>query len=696
MAISEKGVFILSIVISVLAFGVAGYFYGWVKSQKSSNKRIAEIGAYIRRGSNTFLKREYIALSRFAGVILLLILVFLPQPIWNGSPKANIIMALSYAFGTILSALAGKVGIEVATIANIKSAEAATKGIKPSFLVGFRGGAVMGMAVVGASLIGITIVYALTKSSSAVLGFSFGASSLALFAKAGGGIFTKTADISADLVGKVELGIPEDDPRNPAVIADNVGDNVGDVAGMGADLFDSNVASMAAALVIAMALDKTANSLLNTEMIFCYAALGLLSSMIGVISARMGKKEDPTKALNGSTYITTAIFALLTAAATHLFNFHWRIWGATAIGLLVGVIIGIASDYFTNDQKKPVRFVAKASKSGPAFTILSGISYGLLSVLPSMIGIALSALLAYNLCAPIGDGYAMFGIAMSAMGMLSIVGMIISNDAYGPIVDNARGLAEMGSLGDKVLEITDELDSAGNTVKAVTKGFAIGAAGLTIISLLGAFMSEANVAAVAKGLETIKGFDIINPLVFFGLLVGAAIPAVFSAMLMLGVDRNAQRMVEEIHRQFRDIPGLKEGKEGVVPEYDKCIDIATTGALKELVPAGLMSIIVTLAVGFIGGVHAIGGFLAGNIVSGLLLALFMSNSGGLWDNAKKYVESGNEGGKGSDAHKAAVVGDTVGDPFKDTAGPSINTQVTVVSLVASIMATLFLSFHIFG
>ncbi|MDP4117871.1 MAG: sodium-translocating pyrophosphatase [Bacillota bacterium] len=696
MIIDETGILVLAIVVSLLSFGVAMYFYHWVRLQQSHNKRISEIGKYIQKGSNAFLKREYTVLARFAGVVTLLILLFLPQPIWMGDPKKNIIMALAYIFGTVLSALAGKIGIMVATIANMKAAEAATKGIKPSFLVGFRGGAVMGMSVVGTSLLGVTLVYVLTHDASAVLGFSFGASSLALFAKAGGGIFTKTADISADLVGKVELGIPEDDPRNPAVIADNVGDNVGDVAGMGADLFDSNVASMAAALVMAMALDKSGGGFLNIAMIFCYASLGLLSSAIGVISARMGKKGDPTKALNGSTYITTVIFAILTAAATWLFQFRWRIWGATAVGLLVGVVIGIASDYFTNDSKKPVRYVAKASKSGPAFTILSGVSYGFLSILPSMAGIAISALLAYNICAPIGEGYAMFGIAMAAMGMLSIVGMIISNDAYGPIVDNARGLAEMGDLGDEVLKITDELDSAGNTVKAITKGFAIGAAGLTIIALLGAFMSEVNAAAVEKGLEKITSFDIMNPLVFFGLLIGAAIPAIFSAMLMLGVDRNAQRMVDEIHRQFREILGLKEGKQGVVPEYEKCIDIATIGALKELIPAGLMSIVVTILVGFIGGVQAIGGFLTGNIVSGLLLALFMSNSGGLWDNAKKYIEAGNEGGKGSDTHKSAVVGDTVGDPFKDTAGPSINTQVTVVSLVSSIMATMFLTFHLFG
>ncbi len=551
----------------------------------------------------------------------------------------------------------------------------------------------MGMAVVGSSLLGVTLVLMLVGDASSVLGFSFGASSLALFAKAGGGIFTKTADISADLVGKVEMGIDEDDPRNPAVIADNVGDNVGDVAGMGADLFDSNVASMSAALVMATSLGGIAGN--NVKMVFAYAALGLLSSIIGVATARIGKNGDPNKALNSSTYVTTAIYAILTAATTYLFGFEWRIWGATAVGLLVGTIIGIASDYFTNDAKPPVREVAEASKSGPAFTILSGFSYGLLSALPALIGIAVSALLAYNICAPLGAGYGMFGIAMSALGMLSIVGMIISNDAYGPIVDNSRGLAEMGGLGEKVIAISDELDSAGNTVKAVTKGFSIGAAGLTVIALLGAFMSEVNAAAAELGLPGIQNFDIMNPTVFFGLIVGLAIPAVFSAMLMLGVDKNAQRMVAEIHRQFDTIPGLKEGREDAKPDYDKCIDIATTGALKELIPAGVMAIISTLVVGFIGGADAIGGFLTGNIASGLLLALLMSNSGGLWDNAKKYIEAGNFGGKGSTAHKSAVVGDTVGDPFKDTAGPSINTQITVVSLVASLLSVIFIQFSIF-
>jgi K(+)-stimulated pyrophosphate-energized sodium pump len=688
----------LSVLVSLVAFAFAAWLYLWVKRLPSENKIVAKNGNLIKAGARTFLRKEYLILAKFAGVAAVLILVLLPSPIWTGNYVNNILMAVSYIIGTAFSAIAGKIGIEVATIANVKSAEAAKTGIKKAFMAGFRGGAVMGMAVVGASLLGVTLVYLTTGDSTIVLGFSFGASSLALFAKAGGGIFTKTADISADLVGKVELGIPEDDPRNPAVIADNVGDNVGDVAGMGADLFDSNVASMAASLVLASALDK--GNFINTTMVFCFAAIGLLTSIIGIMTARIGKKGNPTGALNSSTYVTTGVYIALSAGATALFEFNWRIWGACVVGLLVGVIIGITTDYFTDDSKKPVHMVARASGSGPAFTILSGISYGLVSVLPAMIGIGLSALIAYKLCAPIGEGYAMFGISMSALGLLSIVGMIVSNDAYGPIVDNARGLAEMGNLGDDVLAITDELDSAGNTVKAVTKGFAISAAGLTVIALLGAFITEVNTAAVehgivAEGVKYLSGFDVMNPLVFFGMLVGAAIPAVFSAMLMLGVDRNAQRMVADIHRQFKQIVGLKEGKPGVEPEYDKCIEIATTGALRELIPAGLMAIIATVVVGFIGGVTAIGGFLVGNIVSGLLLALFMSNAGGLWDNSKKYVESGHEGGKGSDTHKAAVVGDTVGDPFKDTAGPSINTQITVVSLVSSLLSVIFLQLSIF-
>ena len=684
----------LSFLTVALAFAFAAYLYLWVKKQRTSNARIEEVSLLIKEGANTFMCREYLVLAKFAAVAAVIIFILLPAPVWQGDILNNLAMAIAYIAGTVLSAIAGKIGILVATLSNGRTAEAAKEGLKPAFLIGFRGGAVMGLLVVGCSLLGVAAVLMLTGDSTILLGFSFGASSLALFAKAGGGIFTKTADISADLTGKVELGIPEDDPRNPAVIADNVGDNVGDVAGMGADLFDSNVAAMASALVIAQSL--ASESFANISMVFCYAILGLFASILGIATARVGKNGSPTRALNSSTYVTTAIFLVLTALATVVFEgFSWRIWGASAVGLLVGVIIGITTDYFTDDTKPIVRRVAHASGSGPAFTILSGISYGFISALPAMAGIAISALVAYKICEPMGEGYAIFGISMSAVGMLSIVGMIISNDAYGPIVDNARGLAEMGGLGEETIRTADELDSAGNTVKAVTKGSSISAAGLTVISLLGAFMSEANDALAEAGKELITGFDIMSPTVFFGILIGAAVPAVFSAMLILGVDKNAQRMVKEIRRQFNSIPGLKEGKKGVKPEYGKCIDIATAGALKELIPAGLMSIVATLLVGFIGGSLAVGGFLLGNIVSGLLIALFMSNSGGLWDNAKKYIESGEEGGKGSEAHKAAVIGDTVGDPFKDTAGPSINTQITVVSLVSSLMSSLFVLFSIF-
>ncbi len=685
--------YVISLFSVLIAFAFAAYLFLWVRRQKSTNARINEVAALIKEGANTFMRKEYRVLSIFAGIAAVIIFLLLPSPVWTGHPGRNLSMAAAYVAGTALSAIAGKIGILVATNANARAAEGARQGVRPAFLIGFRGGAVMGLAVVGFSLLGVCGVLWLAGDSSILLGFSFGASSLALFAKAGGGIFTKTADVSADLTGKVELGIPEDDTRNPAVIADNVGDNVGDVAGMGADLFDSNVAAMTSALVIAQSLGGQA----NTAMVFCYAALGLIASIIGIATARIDKGGSPTRALNASTYVTTGLFIVLTALATLIFRgFSWRIWGASTVGLLVGVIIGITTDYFTDDSKPIVQKVARASRSGSAFTVLSGVSYGFVSALPAMAGIAISALTAYRLCAPMGSAYAMFGIAMAAVGMLSIVGMIISNDAYGPIVDNARGLAEMGGLGEQTIRVADELDSAGNTVKAVTKGFAIGAAGLTVISLLGAYLSEVNEALMAAGKAVITGFDIMDPSVFFGVLIGAAIPAVFSAMLMLGVDKNAQRMVAEIHRQFSSIPGLREGRTGAKPEYDRCIDIATSGALMELIPAGLAAIAATVVVGFVGGPLAIGGFLLGNIVSGLLLALFMSNAGGLWDNAKKYVEAGHEGGKGSKAHKAAVVGDTVGDPFKDTAGPSINTQITVVSLVASLMSGLFAAWSLLG
>jgi K(+)-stimulated pyrophosphate-energized sodium pump len=547
----------------------------------------------------------------------------------------------------------------------------------------------MGFAVVGLGLLGISIVYFFTGDPHIILGFSFGASALALFAKAGGGIFTKTADISADLVGKVELGIPEDDPRNPAVIADNVGDNVGDVAGMGADLFDSYVASIVAVMILGQLLNLLPQSTgVYLQMPLVFAGLGIMAAILGAFTVRVGEKGDPGNSLNMGTYVTCTIFAVLTAVATYFLNYEWRMWGAAIVGLIAGVIIGMTSDYFTSDDKAPVLKTAQASITGTATNIITGFSYGLQSVFPPLIGIGVASTIAYFLCEPLGIDYALYGIGMAALGMLSIVGLIISNDAYGPIVDNSRGIAEQAGLGEEVIRITDELDSAGNTAKAITKGFAIGAAGLTVIALLAAFKQT------AEEFGGIITFDLMNPLVLLGAFVGIAMPAIFSAMVMLGVGRNAERMIAEIRRQFKEIPGLKEGKQGVKPDYAKCVDIATIGALKELMPASILTIAVTLIVGFVGGIQTLGGYLAGSIFSGLLFALLMANAGGLWDNAKKLIESGVHGGKGSEAHKAAVVGDTVGDPFKDTAGPSLNTMITVMSLVASLFAALIVEYNL--
>lgn len=678
---------IVSIVLSFGAFAIGYYFYRYLVGLPSANEEIDRFGRLIREGAMAFLRTENKVLARFVVGAAAIIVLFVP-PIWKTeSVLGNVAMGITYIFGAVFSGTAGYVGMRVATVANVKTASAAQRGLTHAYRAGFRGGAVMGLAIVGSCLLGSSVIYLIFPNDpNYLLSFSFGASSLALFAKAGGGIFTKTADIAADLTGKVELGIPEDDPRNPAVIADNVGDNVGDVAGMGADLFDSNVAAIAAALVLALDLKQA-------PFIFMASAMGLLASMIGVFVSNVKEGKSPGRALNRGTYITTGLFFALTLAASLIFKFELRLWGAAMIGLLAGTVIGFSSELFTSDEGKRVKAVARISQQGPAFTILAGFSNGLLSSFPSLIGIAGAALGAYKLCQPLGGDYALYGISLAAVGMLSIIGMVTANDAYGPIVDNARGLSEMSGLGEEVLRVTDELDAAGNTAKAITKGFSIGAAGLTVIALLAAYHET---LTNILGQNILKGFDILDPLVFFGMLVGVGVPAVFSAMLMMGVNRNADRMVNEIHRQFDEIPGLKEGKPGVEPDYNRCIDIATVGALKELLPAGIMAIGVTLLVGFIGGVYAIAGYLAGNIMSGVLLALLMSNAGGMWDNAKKYVEAGHFGGIGSEAHKATIIGDTVGDPFKDTAGPSINTQITVVSLVSSLAAGLFAAFSLFG
>jgi len=676
----------LSALISIL---VGLYFYQYVNKQDSGTERMREISGAIKEGAAAFIRREYTTLAIFAVIVAIIIGIFLPQPIWaSDNLMLNLQLPIAYMFGSFCSALAGYLGLNIATKANAKVANAAKSGLNKAFPIGFRGGAVMGMSVVGVGLLGISIVYWLTGMGGtvpAVLAYSFGASSLSLFAKAGGGIYTKTADISADLVGKVELGIPEDDPRNPAVIADNVGDNVGDVAGMGADLFDSYVASVVVVMILGVGLGVPST---YVQIPLVFAGLGILAAVIGALTVRVGAKGDPGAALNGGTYVTCIVFGVLTALTTWYLGYEWSLWGATIVGLAAGITIGVTSDYFTSEDKAPVLKTAEASETGPALNILTGFSYGLRSVVFPLIGIAIAAAIAYKICEPLGTGYAVYGIALASLGMLSIVGLTVSNDAYGPIVDNAKGIAEQSGLSEEVIAVTDELDSAGNTAKAITKGFAIGAAGLTVIALLAAFQEIASRA----GHPAV--FDIMDPMVLLGALIGVAIPAVFSAMVMLGVGRNAERMIAEIRRQFKEIPGLREGKLGVKPDYAKCVDIATVGALRELMPASIMAIASTLIIGFVGGIKALGGFLAGAIFSSLLLALLMANAGGLWDNAKKLIESGKHGGKGSDAHKAAVVGDTVGDPFKDTAGPSLNTMITVMSLIASLFAVLIVNYNL--
>ena len=698
----------LSAIISIV---VGLYFYRYVDKQDSGTERMKEIAGAIREGASAFLRREYMTLAIFVAIVSIFLVIFLPTPLWgtDAQPLKNVQITLAYIFGSFCSAMAGLLGLNIATKANTKTANAAKEGLNKAFSVGFRGGAVMGLAVVGVGLLGISIVYWATNDAGIVLGYSFGASSLALFAKAGGGIYTKTADISADLVGKVELGIPEDDPRNPAVIADNVGDNVGDVAGMGADLFDSYVASILAVMILGTVLNTLPGSAgIYLQIPLVFASSGILAAVIGALTVRVGKQGTPGSALNMGTYITCTIFGILTAATTYYLGYEWRIWGAAMVGLVAGIIIGVATDYCTSEDKAPVLKTAEASQTGPAINIITGFSYGLRSVLLPLVGIAAAAAVSYKLCEPLGGSsygleFAVFGISMAALGMLSIVGLTVSNDAYGPIVDNAKGIAEQSALGEKVVAVTDELDAAGNTAKAITKGFAIGAAGLTVIALLAAFKATAEEALRNKfptlpptDPKVTVTFSLMNPYLLFGALIGVAMPALFSAMVMLGVGRNASRMIEEIRRQFREIPGLKEGKPGVKPDYGRCVDIATRGALRELMPASITIIAATLAVGFIGGIEALAGLLAGAIFSSLLLALLMANAGGLWDNAKKLIETGKYGGKGSDAHKAAVIGDTVGDPFKDTAGPSLNTMITVMSLIGTLFATLIIQYNLVG
>ena len=679
---------IISFVLGIVSVGAAVMYFKWVMKQDPGTKRAIKVAGWIRDGAQSYLKKLYGALMLLAGVLaVVLFVVFGLQESWG----YGLMMAFSFVVGAVCSSIAGYMGMAIAVEANVRSATAANKGLAPAFNVAFKAGTVMGLSMVGLALVGMTSIYMLSdlfnieNAANIVLGFSFGASTLALLAKAGGGIFTKTADIAADLVGKIEVGIPEDDPRNPAVVADNVGDNVGDVAGMGADIFDSYVASTVAAMLLGAALTGLTKEARITYTIFplILCMLGSIASLIGIQFVQVKEGGKPGKALNNGTIYTCLIFAALLTPVVIFMDIDIRVLWSTLAGLVTGVIVGFTSDFFTGDDRPPVVETARVSGSGSAITIITGFSYGLISIVPSVIGIVAATLVSFFLA----GGYdnwqmAVYGVGISAVGMLAISGMIVSSDAYGPIVDNARGIAEMAGMPEKVIQTADILDAAGNTAKAITKGFAISAAALTVLALFNAYASEIQLA-MGAGAELMT-ISLLDPIVIAGVFLGAATPPLFSALTMLSVTHNAFDMIEEIRRQFREEPGILAGT--VEPDYVVCIELASHDALKALVIPAFLAVILPLLVGFIMGPEALGAFLGGSIFTGIIFALLMSNAGGLWDNAKKYVESGFFGGKGSEAHKASVVGDTVGDPFKDTAGPSLNTLITVMSLVSSLFA----------
>ena len=591
------------------------------------------------------------------------------------------VMSVVFLVGALFSVCAGYVGMNIATKANVRTANAAkTGGMNKALSVAFSGGSVMGMCVVGLGLLGCALIYIITKDVEILTGFSLGASSIALFARVGGGIYTKAADVGADLVGKVEAGIPEDDPRNPAVIADNVGDNVGDVAGMGADLFESYVGALVSALTLGVAVKGTFEGA-GAIYPLVLAACGIFAAIIATFFVRGSDKSNPQTALKTGSYVSAALVAVAAFALSKLFFDSFNQAIAIVTGLVVGLIIGIATEIYTSGDYKYVKRIAHQSETGAATTVISGMAVGMRSTVVPILLIGVGIFTAYKFCG-------LFGIALAAVGMLSTTGITVAVDAYGPIADNAGGIAEMSGLDESVRKITDKLDAVGNTTAAMGKGFAIGSAALTALAL---FFSYAQAVGINfSELSGEGGLSILNYRVTIGLLIGGMLPFIFSALTMDSVSKAANKMIEEVRRQFRTIPGIMEGKGK--PDYKSCVSISTVAALKEMLVPGIMAVLVPLAVGILLGVEALGGMLAGALVTGVLLAIFMSNAGGAWDNAKKYIEDGNNGGKGSEAHKAAVVGDTVGDPCKDTSGPSINILIKLMTVVSLVFAPVFLKF----
>ena len=680
------------LVILPLAAGVIALIFAAIMAYRvigadRGNARMIEIGDAIRTGASAFLRREYLALLPLV-IVVTIVLAVLDYTLFThnlGLPAT----AISYVVGTICSGLAGFVGMNVAVRANIRTAAAAMRGLNPALRIAFSSGSVMGITVVGIGLLGVSILYLIFQNISAVAGFGFGASSIALFARVGGGIFTKAADVGSDLVGKVEAGIPEDDPRNPGVIADNVGDNVGDVAGMGADLFESYVGSIisAIALVGAGALFAMQGAQM-TQALFplLLAGAGIIAAILGTFLVRSGEQADFERllwALRYGIFAAGGILIIFAALLTILVTQNWAWFGCVVAGLVAGTIIGLATEYYTSYSYKPTQRVSESSQTGAATVIISGIATGMLSTLIPVICVSIAILLAYWLA-----GF--YGVALAGVGLLSTLGITLATDAYGPVADNAGGIAEQAQLEPQVRERTDALDALGNTTAATGKGFAIGSAALTALALLAAYSVSTGLITLENGrLAGGDGINLLQPQILVGVVIGAMLPFIFSALTMQAVGRAAQGIVDEVRRQFREIPGLLEGAADAKPDSARCVDISTRGALREMILPGLMAVVAPLATGFILGQAALGGLLIGAIAAGFMLAIMMASAGGTWDNAKKYVELGNFGGKGSEAHKAAVEGDVVGDPFKDTSGPSLNILLKLMAIVSLVFAPVF-------
>ena len=677
---------IIAIAAGALALLFAALTSVRVLIQEQGNQRMRDIGDAIREGATAFLRREYLALVPFVVIVTGVLWVLIDwQTLEETVPKT----AISYLAGTICSASAGLIGMQVAVRANVRTAAAAMHGLNPALRVAFNSGSVMGVTVVGIGLLGVTILYLIFQDITVVAGFGFGASSIALFARVGGGIFTKAADVGTDLVGKIEAGIPEDDPRNPGVIADNVGDNVGDVAGMGADLFESYVGSIIAAIALAGVASYKADMAVLPMLL---AGAGILAAILGTFVVRSGERADFGQLLWAlrrgifASAILVAIFALLIVLWRDDLGFD--LFWAIIVGLAAGIVIGISTEYYTSYDYKPTQQVAETSQTGAATVMISGIATGMFSTVVPLIAIGVTIIVAYELAE-------FYGIALAGVGLLSTLGITLATDAYGPVADNAGGIAEQAQLAPEVRQRTDALDALGNTTAATGKGFAIGSAALTSLALLAAYAVAAEIyvpgaseaSNQSNGGEA-AGINLLQHTTLVGLLLGAMLPFLFSALTMKAVGRAAYSIVNEVRRQFREIPGLMEGT--ARPDYARCVDISTSGALKEMIIPGLMAVIAPIATGFILGTEALGGLLMGAVASGFMLAIMMASAGGAWDNAKKYVELGHYGGKGSEAHKAAVEGDLVGDPFKDTSGPSLNILLKLMAIVSLVFAPVFL------